>query len=339
VSAISTTYEVRPYTDADEIGVIGLLRDAMGEGPAGERTPAFFRWKHLENPFGRSFMLVAEADGRPIGFRAFLRWRFRAEGRVVEAVQAVDTATHPDHQGRGVFSRLTMEALEALRGDVDLVFNTPNEKSLPGYLKMGWRVVGRIPVNVRVRRPLRFAAGIRSLREGGTTRRGAPVVIADDAASILETPGIEELLAEAELASGIATARDLQYLRWRYGDPPGLSYHAVLEERGGRVAGIAIFRVRPRAALWEATVLEVIVRQDDIGTARRLLRRLVAAADVDHLTCRFPSGSAALRAARRTGYLPSSQGITFVVNPLSEIEPDPGRLSSWALTLGDVEVF
>ena len=136
--------------------------DALGGGPAGTGPAEFFRWKHLENPFGRSFMLVAEADGRIVGLRAFMRWEFVAGDRRFRAVRAVDTATHPDHQGKGIFSRLTLEALDALRDQADFVFNTPNEKSLPGYLKMGWQVVGRVPIRIRVRRPIRFATRARS---------------------------------------------------------------------------------------------------------------------------------------------------------------------------------
>ena len=139
----TVSYVVRQYEVTDEDAVLRLLRITLGAGPIGQRTAAFFRWKHLDNPFGPSLMLVADAGGEIIGLRAFMRWRFDAAGQDVRAVRAVDTATHPDHQGRGIFSRLTSEALDLLRGDTDLIFNTPNEKSLPGYLKLGWRIVGR----------------------------------------------------------------------------------------------------------------------------------------------------------------------------------------------------
>ena len=82
-------------------------------------------------------MLVAEADGRIVGLRAFMRWEFAAGDRRFRAVRAVDTATHPDYQGQGIFSRLTLEALDALRDQADFVFNTPNEKSLPGLPEDG----------------------------------------------------------------------------------------------------------------------------------------------------------------------------------------------------------
>ena len=136
---------IRPYDEADEDEVIGLLTAALGGGPAGERPAEFFRWKHQENPFGRSFGLVAEADDRIVGLRAFMRWEFVAGDRRFKAVRAVDTATHPDYQGRGIFSQLTLEALDALRHEADFVFNTPNEKSLPGYLKMGGAWSARSP--------------------------------------------------------------------------------------------------------------------------------------------------------------------------------------------------
>src|SRR3954462_4949881 len=94
---------IAPYTTADEPAVLDLLRSSLGEGPAGTRTAEFFRWKHLANPFGPSFMLVARSDGEIIGLRAFMRWRFSAGGRDHAAVRAVDTATHPAHRGRGIF--------------------------------------------------------------------------------------------------------------------------------------------------------------------------------------------------------------------------------------------
>src|SRR5262245_10506110 len=306
-----------------------------------------FRWKHLDNPFGRSCMLVAECDGRLIGLRALMRWRFVAGETTIRAARAVDTATHPDYQGKGVFSLLTRAALEAVDGEVDLIFNTPNGKSGPGYLKMGWRQVGRVPVAVRVRRPLRLLSGrrVRSEPVPAAPARAVP------AARVLERgAGVAPLLGrEASaprgaglLAAGparLVTPRDLAYLRWRYGAAPLLGYRAVTEERDGRLAGVAIFRVRRRGRLWESTISEVLAGGDP-RTAARLLRRVARAVPVDHLTFHAPSRSPLARAAARSGFVRSPAGITLVANPLhQDIRPDPTRLDAWALSLGDLEVF
>jgi GNAT superfamily N-acetyltransferase len=338
----STGYEIRSYRDDDEAEVLDLLAITLGNGPAGRRPPEFFRWKHVENPFGRSYMLLAEADGRIVGLRAFMRWKFRADGRVVRAVRAVDTATHPDHQGRGIFSRLTREAVEDLRDEADLIFNTPNEKSLPGYLKMGWRLVGTVPVSVRISRPVAFFKGFRALRSASEPVRSAPTVSASSAATALSDPEIPSLLSEAARSSDrlLATPRDLEYLRWRYGAAPLLDYRAITAHERGKLAGVCVFRVRPRGALWESTVAEVIVRPGDRGIARRLFRGVSAAARVDHVTCHFPQGTAVASGARRAAFLRAPGGMTFIVNALNRDDSlRATQLDSWALSLGDLEVF
>ena len=333
---------VRPYRDEDEASVLELLRASLGPGPAGGRHPEFFRWKHVENPFGRSFMLVAEVEGRIVGLRAFMRWRFDNAGREIEAVRAVDTATHPDYQGLGVFSRLTREALDRLRGEVDLVFNTPNEDSLRGYLKMGWRIVGQLPIWVRVRRPVRFTGGIRSLKETDVSGGAPPTNDAESAGQALSGgEDVSSLLSRAEPdGRRFRTPEDITYLRWRYGSAPFLDYRAVREYDGGELRGLAIFRVRPRGRLWESTIGEIIVPPGDRAMFARLVGRVARAAPVDHLTCRFPVGWREPNVSLRPRLIRVPGGMTFVVNALSEdLSPDPGDPASWALSLGDLEVF
>ena len=142
---------VRRATGDDLAAILDLLSASMKRDPS-EPYDALFRWKHIDNPFGPSPSWVAVDGDRMAGFRTFLRWEFRtAMGDVVRAVRAVDTATHPDFQGRGVFTTLTMRAIDDLRAEgVPLIFNTPNEKSRPGYLKMGWSQIGALPTYVRV---------------------------------------------------------------------------------------------------------------------------------------------------------------------------------------------
>jgi GNAT superfamily N-acetyltransferase len=333
---------IRPYEEQDEDAVLDLLGEALGEGPTGRRTPAFFRWKHFANPFGASFMLVAEADGRIVGLRAFMRWEFCADGQSIKAVTAVDTATHPQFQGRGIFSTLTKTALGSLPSDIDLVFNTPNEKSLPGYLKMGWQIVGRVPVNIRVHRPLRFAKGLRSIRRpGAVPRREAPSVNGPRAGDVLADHDVMSFVKQSSASEPrIATRREGSYLPWRYAQVPTLDYRAFRISRRGRTTGLVIFRVRPRAALWESTISELIVEPGDKATTRELLRQVNRAASVDHLACHFPARWAASWAAFRSGFLPSMAGVTLVVKPLNRsLDVDATSLSSWALSLGDLEVF
>ena len=135
--------DLRPATPDDREQILALLGVSLGWDDD-SRYRELFAWKHERNPFGRSFAWVAERDGRVVAVRLFMRWMFLRGGSTLHAVRAVDTATHPDHQGHGLFTALTTHALEACRAEgVAFVFNTPNAQSRPGYLKMGWREVGR----------------------------------------------------------------------------------------------------------------------------------------------------------------------------------------------------
>jgi Acetyltransferase (GNAT) domain len=332
---------IRAYSDDDAASVIDLLRATLGEGPTGDRSEAFFRWKHRENPFGESLMLVAESEGQILGLRAFMRWRFRSRGGLVEGLRAVDTATALAAQGRGIFSRLTAEALTIGSGVADLIFNTPNDQSLPGYLKLGWCPVGNVPIRLRVAKPLRFALGARTARHAGATpSRPRPRVEAPRADQAFPSRGVQDLLAAGEQATdALSTDRSVSYLRWRYASAP-LDYHAIERtSEGGGLHGLVFFRVRPRGRLWEATVGDVIVRAGDVDTARSLLRAVARATHVDHLAMSFPATSAPGVAARRGLGVAAPGGMTLVTKPLRALALDAQRLDSWALTLGDLEVF
>ncbi|MGZ6956855.1 MAG: GNAT family N-acetyltransferase, partial [Acidimicrobiia bacterium] len=171
----------RRAEESDRAEILELLRRSLGR-EVDARYEQLFAWKHVENAFGPSPAWVACDGERIAGFRTLMRWEF-ADGREVRrAVRAVDTATHPDYQGRGIFTGLTLHAIDELRTEgVDFVFNTPNDQSRPGYLKMGWKVVGRLPTLVRPTR-WRRAASIAKARvpaERWTTPSTAGVAAAD----------------------------------------------------------------------------------------------------------------------------------------------------------------
>lgn len=323
-------FEVRVATEADRPAVLSLLGVALG-WREDARFPQLFGWKHEQNPFGPSPGLVALDGDRLIGFRTFLRWEFRdARGARWRAVRAVDTATDPEYQGRGVFRALTTRAVDELaRAGVDFVFNTPNHQSRPGYLRMGWQVVGRLPAAVRFRSP---AAVLRALRAQAPAERwSVPVEVGRPARDVLADPRIDELISALGSTRGLHTNRSADYLRWRYGFPP-LAYRAVTVSTDA-TDGLAIFRVRRRGAATECALCEVLVPGAEARATRSLLRGVARAAGADYV---LRVGGAPVD---RCGYvrLPG-QGPILTWRPLAPTAPG-ASLTDWNLTLGDVELF
>jgi len=249
---------------------------------------------------------------------------------VLRAVRAVDTATLPSHQGRGIFRRLTLQALVELEADgVDLVFNTPNDQSRPGYLKMGWTQVGRLPAAVRLTSPaspIRMA-GARVPAERWST----PTSAGDPAVEVLASEGVVGLLWSLAADGRLHTRRTPEYLRWRYGFGP-LAYRVVTVS-SDIAEGLAVFRLRRRGSALECAVCEALVPGGDPSTLRSLLRAVVRSSGADYvIRLGGPSMS-------RLGFvrLPR-QGPVLTWRPLREGVPG-GSLDQWNLTLGDVELF
>lgn len=308
----------------DRHDVLALLARTLG-WEKDSRHEALFTWKHEQNVFGSSPAWVARDSERLAGFRTFLRWEFELHGAVIRAARAVDTATDQNYRRRGVFRRLTLHALSEIDGAA-FVFNTPNDQSRPGYLRMGWQTVGRIPVAARPAAP-RGAVRMASARAPaqlwsakGAGGDAASAVLADGAA-------ISALLGSQPRAPAMATRRSAEYLRWRYGFPP-LDYRA-LALRGDVGAGVALFRVRRRGPAREATLCELLVPEGDATSGRRLVREVARSSGADYV----------LRVAgARDGCFPlPRQGPVLTTRPLRDAAP-PGR-QDWALSLGDVELL
>lgn len=321
--------EIRRATAEDIPAIVDVATAALGWEPD-RPNEELFRWKHLENPAGPSPMWVALADdGSLAGFRAFLRWRFVTPGgSVVDAVRAVDTATHPDFLRRGIFTALTMRAVDELSAEgVGFVFNTPNDQSRPGYLQMGWVEVGRVPVAVRM-------AGLSAIPTMWRSRQPAsrwsePTTAGEPAPSVLaDHDAVARLLPALESRRGRATALGAEHLAWRHA-LPSLHYRVAL--MGSRIEdGLLIFRVRRRGPARELVLTNVLVPDEDGREDASLVGALLKETGADYALRAGPSDVA-------HGFVPLPRGPILTVRDLAMSAPS--RPGDWDLALDDVELF
>ena len=321
---------IRPAHPDDDRRIVPLLASTLGWDDDG-RHLALFEWKHRANPFGSSPGWVAEDNQGLVGSRTFMRWRMQVGYEMVSAVRAVDTATHPRAQGRGIFRALTLTGVEALTASgVGWVFNTPNAKSAPGYFKMGWTPVGRLGVSIRPSR-LAVLPRLLSARQSGDLWSTA-TSIGEEASSVLEdADALEELLASAaSQRSGVRTVRTPEFLRWRYGQCP-VGYRALLA--GSKVTdGVLLFRLRRRGPALEAVIGEVLL--PPVATRKQstmLWRQLLQPGEADY--------AIVVGACHPRFWFPVPRyGPLLTWRPLAWQGAMP-PLDTWDLNAGDVELF
>ncbi|GGD30218.1 GNAT family N-acetyltransferase [Flavobacterium orientale] len=203
---------IRQGKQEDIPKIVTLLKESLGESLL-KKSENVWQYKHLHNSFGPSYVLVAEENDVIIGVRAFMQWKWQRENKQFLAYRAVDTATHPQFQGRGIFSKLTLQALEEVAKEgASFIFNTPNEKSRPGYLKMGWQPLG----NIALALVPSFVYVIQAF------------FLKNPLLQVMNNSELENLCEnhndKCKKTGRLFTPKSVAYLRWRYHNNPMQTY-------------------------------------------------------------------------------------------------------------------
>jgi GNAT superfamily N-acetyltransferase len=308
------------------------VRRCLGTGTT-PRTLEFWRWKHLNNPFGPSPGLVAIVGHEAVAMRVFMRWAWTGFGRDWRSGRAVDTVTHPDWRRRGLFRTLTRDLLDRLTAEgIDFIFNTPNAQSGAGYASLGWKELTRVPLLVKPLRP--WSLWTRSRRPGPESDKWRPPL--SPVSEVLESENMIDLLSGNDGRLRLSTIRSPEYLQWRYGDVPGINYYGSSARRA-----VVVTRARHRAGLRELAITESFCGEDprDEDDLVDLLRSLCSESGADHAIACASRDTVERDALLRAGFIPVPFGVPRLMLRALQTHEPPGEADQWRLSLGDLELF
>ena len=112
-------------------------------------------WRYRDNPAGQVIGADAWDGERLAAHYVACPLEARIDGQVVKGLVSLNTATHPDYQGRGLFTKLA-EAAYALGASAgySFVMGVANANSTPGFLRrLAFQDVGRLEAGVLARLP------------------------------------------------------------------------------------------------------------------------------------------------------------------------------------------
>ncbi|MEI6440478.1 MAG: GNAT family N-acetyltransferase [Alphaproteobacteria bacterium] len=148
-------FHLRPTEAAPNAleGYSRLLSQVFGAGP--RFTRAALAWRYGANPLGQVVGTDAFVGDDLAAHYATCPAPISVEGRRVKALLSLNTATHPDHQGRGLFTKLAEATFEAAgSAGYDLVFGVANANSTPGFIKrLGFQLVAPLAAGILCRLP------------------------------------------------------------------------------------------------------------------------------------------------------------------------------------------
>jgi hypothetical protein len=353
----------RYYSDDDLSELLSFLGKYLYYEPSSE-LEALFRWKHLRNPFGKSEMVLAVDGGKIVTFLAGMSWKLRTGGRVINCMRWGDLVSHPDwrRQMSGAlapFALATQLTEKARLQGISLFFcSSSNEYSRPFMTNFGWTDVQRLWPLVRVdlRRVLASAIKSKLSRQKVSSYevqdffKDAPTPVT----TLLAHAGIDSLLqkdAQLEDSKLLTTCRTLEYLKWRYGEHPTITYYTLMRERAGELSAAIIFRSGTYVGLKAIVIDEIFLAspREAVG----LLDELHETVAVSYLVTRVSSGSWKLGILRKSGFRNTQRYYSYsryfgyreererlMAYSLDHTIPtDPSFPENWALSNGEMEGF
>ena len=312
-------YTIRKATAADIPAIVRLLKKSLGEQFM-PKTAALWKWKHVDNPFGPSEVLLAEASENIIAVRALMPWVWVKGSRSYRALRAVDTAVDPAYQGKGLFTKLTLQLLEASKNmGYQFVFNTPNKQSLPGYLKMGWQEQGRLKIQL-IPNSLKKSSNPANLP---SMDPGLFVARAKKAYAL--TPGMHTQISE-------------EFLTWRYLHCPVANYQMLSDDK----TYFLLYRIKEGGLFRELRIVAVYGLDQDTAVNRQHLKKelkQVQRVYQANFTSCLPAG---IGGQSMIGKIPAlALGPIFTLRDLNLGDDFQQVLSpkEWGYHLGDLEIF
>ena len=316
---------IRESKREDIEAIISLQKQSLGEGLI-PRSKAFWHWKHEMNPFGSSPVLLAWDNDQLVGLRAFMNWQWNFEGQTFRALRAVDTATRPDWQGKGLFKKLTLSLLEKekLNGKA-FVFNTPNKQSLPGYLKMGWRWFVKPDLNIRF-------GSLKGFLNPSSSAQAAPQ---EWNLNQFDWKVLDAWLIN-QTNSGIYTPKNSDYLKWRYRDIPEFNYFGAFTEKNG--GALIIARIKITANLPELRITEL--KGANTSYIKSTVSNMIKFYSPAFISCMASFSKAMPFPLKNTGFVQfSNLGPKVVLRKINAL-PEPLLIKdNWKWTTGDMELF
>ncbi|MEA2754284.1 MAG: hypothetical protein QOJ54_573 [Aliidongia sp.] len=250
---------------------LAAIRDLFCLTHGYRRPQAFDRWKLFSTDFGRCPSIVAMQGDRCVGLYTVLPTPLILDGVRVSGAQSVDTMTHPDFRGRGMFLSLARSCYEEAASDIALMYGLPNQNSYPGFIKhLGWTHLDDItrwvrPLAVPQRLP-RIVASLADPLISGVAGLG-PVTCSVGAMAGADVPAVE---ASIRPAARCFVEKSARWLAWRYAADAGSAFHRLTIGPPEAPDGLIVFEELPAndgGTAHSARIMEWLGRTADAKAA------------------------------------------------------------------------
>ncbi len=198
---------ITTYTRGDEIKIISLFKEVFGR----DMNLAFWEWRFLENPINKIMIRLMWDGQKLVGHYAVSPVMLSIGNNIALTGLSMTTMTHPDYNGKGIFTNLAEELYQSeyKQNDLQAVWGFPNNNSHAGFIKnLRWVNLPVIPTfSLETNRIMRHPPKSEEIK-------------------IIElfTIGHESAYSLITSPYCVKTHKTVDYLNWRYFKNPYFKY-------------------------------------------------------------------------------------------------------------------
>ena len=139
-------------TDASALNEILQLMRLAFEGHADKFSPDYMKWQYADNPVGEIVGFNAYMGDVLAAHYVTMPIYMNIEGKKTLGVLSLNTATHPEHRGKRLFTILAEKTYQyAAENGYKFVIGVANAQSTHGFIKhLGFKLIGPLTFKVGV---------------------------------------------------------------------------------------------------------------------------------------------------------------------------------------------
>ena len=332
---------VRSYRPGDEATLVAMFSTIFRERSLKEWT-----WLFRKGPHGPADIHILESEGRTIGSVSHIPVDVWVNAEKLRLAIGCDVMVDREFRGLGG-AELLFRTYHASEHGVDMNFGSVNAGSSHVTRRhMGTSTMGGVPMWVRSRKHGASRGPLRRALESAAGRIYAAVAAwPRPRTEVIDLPelGSEvDQLADASASfAPCVRVRDAAYLRWHWLESPIGSWRVrAVRASSGVLRGLSVIGVKSQGPPVEGHIVELLAR--DAGALRALVLDAWARLreeGCDRVVCVYQDPRPWVRRTMlRTGFR-RFRGPLIACGPLSARAGElVGRLESWYLTGGDVDV-
>jgi hypothetical protein len=319
----------------------------------------YLNWQYNDNPFGKPFFSLAIDNEKIVGQYIVIPIQYRHKGNIITGTLSLNTLTHPEYQGMGLFTKMAENTYEICRKHkVSFTVGFPNPLSFGGFIKkLNFKELGYCDLNIKILRPLHFVFNQlkkRKEKHGGDFSIDLFLQSPSNSQVSLLLPTDRELYDE--LWEGISSNsqyfsvnKTWEFILWRYFDIPNRKYYAVKIMNENKITSLCIFRVEKVLGTNTAVVMDFLIKDGHENDARKLLKLLkndlrknkvnlvVIISPVQRKIQKILSKEFFFKVPRR--FLPQPIPYIFLDHNFDSIMDGVDNFSNWEVCFGDYDIF